>query len=148
MDISPFFGVCRGLFSPRLFTPDELSAILETLVNLQRYTESMQAQGGSLEDLPEIVARCHEAGAKAYLTLNIIVYDEELEAVHALCGSARKAGVAVSYTHLLTLGADNVNQGAAGTSIIDQGDGKLVINDSATVNLDIDAIVNLSLIHI
>ena len=35
----------------RSFTPDELSAILETLVNLQRYTESMQAQGGSLEDL-------------------------------------------------------------------------------------------------
>ena len=32
----------------------------------------------SEEDLPEIVARCHEAGAKAYLTLNIIVYDEEL----------------------------------------------------------------------
>ena len=29
----------------------------------------------SEEDLPEIVARCHEAGAKAYLTLNIIVYD-------------------------------------------------------------------------
>lgn len=47
----------------------------------------------SEEDLPEIVARCHEAGAKAYLTLNIIVYDEELEAVQALCDAARKAGV-------------------------------------------------------
>ena len=47
----------------------------------------------SEEDLPEIVARCHEAGAKAYLTLNIIVYDEELEEVHALCSAARKAGV-------------------------------------------------------
>lgn len=47
----------------------------------------------SEEDLPEIVERCHEAGAKAYLTLNIIVYDEELEAVHALCDAARKAGV-------------------------------------------------------
>lgn len=47
----------------------------------------------SEEDLPEIVARCHEAGAKAYLTLNIIVYDEELEAVQALCAAARKAGV-------------------------------------------------------
>ena len=35
----------------RSFSPEELSAILETLVNLQRYTESMQAQGGSLEDL-------------------------------------------------------------------------------------------------
>ena len=33
----------------RSFSPEELSAILETLVNLQRYTESMQAQGGSLE---------------------------------------------------------------------------------------------------
>lgn len=31
----------------RSFSPEELSAILETLVNLQRYTESMQAQGGS-----------------------------------------------------------------------------------------------------
>ena len=47
----------------------------------------------SEEDLPEIVERCHEAGAKAYLTLNIIVYDEELEAVHALCDAAWKAGV-------------------------------------------------------
>ena len=35
----------------RSFSPEELSAILETLVNLQRYTESMQVQGGSLEDL-------------------------------------------------------------------------------------------------
>lgn len=47
----------------------------------------------SEQDLPEIVARCREAGAKAYLTLNIIVYDEELEAVRELCGAARKAGV-------------------------------------------------------
>ena len=45
------------------------------------------------EDLPEIVARCHEAGAKAYLTLNIIVYDEELEAVRNLCAAAKAAGV-------------------------------------------------------
>lgn len=50
-------------------------------------------------------------------------------------------GAGATETLNLTLGADNVNQGAAGTAIIDQGDGKLVINDSATVNLDIDAIV-------
>ena len=54
---------------------------------------SRAAVNFSEEDLPEIVARCHEAGAKAYLTLNIIVYDEELEEVHALCSAARKAGV-------------------------------------------------------
>ena len=45
------------------------------------------------EDLPEIVARCHETGAKAYLTLNIIVYDEELETVRNLCAAAKAAGV-------------------------------------------------------
>ena len=54
----------------------------------------------SEEDLPEIVERCHEAGAKAYLTLNIIVYDEELEAVHALCDAARKAGVDAVEIHM------------------------------------------------
>lgn len=47
----------------------------------------------SEEDLPEIVARCREAGAKAYLTLNIIVYDEELDEVCLLCDAAKAAGV-------------------------------------------------------
>ncbi|MEG1507343.1 MAG: DNA topoisomerase (ATP-hydrolyzing) subunit B [Akkermansia sp.] len=35
----------------RTFTSDELFTILETLINLQRYTESVQLQGGSFEDL-------------------------------------------------------------------------------------------------
>ena len=45
------------------------------------------------EDLPEIVSRCREARAQAYLTLNIIVYDEEVELVHALCDAAKRAGI-------------------------------------------------------
>lgn len=45
------------------------------------------------DDLPEIAARCREAGAKAYLTLNIIVYDEEIELVHSLCDAAKQAGI-------------------------------------------------------
>ena len=35
----------------RVYSSDELASILETLVNLQRYIESVQAQGGSFEDL-------------------------------------------------------------------------------------------------
>ncbi len=35
----------------RTFTPDEHFSILETLINLQRYAESVQMQGGSFEDL-------------------------------------------------------------------------------------------------
>ncbi|MDD4816429.1 MAG: U32 family peptidase [Victivallaceae bacterium] len=44
-------------------------------------------------DLGRVVERCHACGAKAYLTLNIIVFDGELERVAALCRTAGKAGV-------------------------------------------------------
>ncbi|QWP33201.1 autotransporter outer membrane beta-barrel domain-containing protein [Akkermansia muciniphila] len=56
-------------------------------------------------------------------------------------------GAGATETLNLTLGADNVNQDTAGTAIIDQGDGRLVINNPATVNLDIDAIVNTLVAH-
>lgn len=47
----------------------------------------------TVEDLPAIVSQCREHEAKAYLTLNIIVYDEELEEVRQLCNAARDAGI-------------------------------------------------------
>lgn len=56
-------------------------------------------------------------------------------------------GAGATETLNLTLGADNINQDAAGAAIIDQGDGRLVINNPATVNLDIDAIVNMLVAH-
>lgn len=45
------------------------------------------------EDLPKICRLCHACGAKAYLTCNIVVYDEELEAVSHLLDQAKAAGV-------------------------------------------------------
>lgn len=45
------------------------------------------------DDLGEVVADCHAHGAKAYLTLNTILFDEELDGARALCGKAREAGV-------------------------------------------------------
>ncbi|KAA3197621.1 hypothetical protein F1984_12605, partial [Akkermansia sp. BIOML-A46] len=47
----------------------------------------------------------------------------------------------------LTLGTANVGEGAAGAAMIDQGNGNLIINDSARVNLDVDAIVNTLIAH-
>lgn len=44
-------------------------------------------------DLPKICRLCHACGAKAYLTCNIVVYDEELSAVHELLQQAKAAGV-------------------------------------------------------
>ena len=47
----------------------------------------------------------------------------------------------------LTLGTANVGEGAAGTAMIDQGSGNLIINDSARVDLDVDAIVDTLIAH-
>lgn len=45
------------------------------------------------EDLPEIVSRCHARGAKAFLVLNTVLYDEELPEARRLAMAAKKAGV-------------------------------------------------------
>ena len=51
------------------------------------------ANNFEVDDLREITAKCHKFGAKAYLTLNTILFDEELEEAKVLCQKARKAGV-------------------------------------------------------
>lgn len=45
------------------------------------------------EDLREVSAKCHRFSAKAYLTLNTILFDEELAEAQAVCQRARAAGV-------------------------------------------------------
>lgn len=47
----------------------------------------------TVETLPEAVALCHEAGVKLYLTVNTIVYNEELGAVRETLELAKRTGV-------------------------------------------------------
>lgn len=47
----------------------------------------------SADDLPELSFRCHSRGAKAYLALNTILYDSELEEAGELCRKAKEAGI-------------------------------------------------------
>ncbi len=47
----------------------------------------------SADDLPELSFRCHSCGAKAYLALNTILYDSELEEARELCRKAKEAGI-------------------------------------------------------
>ena len=44
-------------------------------------------------DLREITAKCRKFGAKAYLTLNTLLFDEELDEAKVLCQKAKTAGV-------------------------------------------------------
>ncbi len=47
----------------------------------------------TMADLPEIVDYCRKHGLQSYLTLNIVVYDEELSEMNRLLEEASKAGV-------------------------------------------------------
>ena len=45
------------------------------------------------EDLPEITRICREAGVKTYMTLNIVLYNEDLYAMREALDAAKSAGV-------------------------------------------------------
>ncbi|MBQ7791393.1 MAG: U32 family peptidase [Rikenellaceae bacterium] len=47
----------------------------------------------TLDDLDQIVAIAHKAGVKAYLTVNTIIYDNEIEQMHAVVDRAAAAKV-------------------------------------------------------
>ncbi|MBR2501494.1 MAG: U32 family peptidase [Rikenellaceae bacterium] len=47
----------------------------------------------TLDDLDQIVAIAHKAGVKAYLTVNTIIYDNEIEQMHAMVDRAAAAKV-------------------------------------------------------
>ena len=54
---------------------------------------SHSANNFSPEDLPEITRICRSAGVKTYMTLNIVLYDNDLEPMREALDAARKAGV-------------------------------------------------------
>lgn len=54
---------------------------------------SASAANFTLDDLAEIVRRAHAASVKTYLTVNTIVYENEMSDVHAVIDRARREGV-------------------------------------------------------
>ncbi len=54
---------------------------------------SHSANHFDLNDLDYIVATCREHGIKTYLTVNTIIYDDDVETMHTIVDAAVKAGV-------------------------------------------------------
>ena len=54
---------------------------------------SASAANFTLDDLARIVRTAHDAGIKAYLTVNTIVYEDEIATVHEVIDCARREGV-------------------------------------------------------
>lgn len=51
------------------------------------------AAGNSVEDIAELCRYAHPFGAKVYVTVNTIIYDDELDDTHQLLAELEKAGV-------------------------------------------------------
>ncbi|MCR5199369.1 MAG: U32 family peptidase [Prevotella sp.] len=51
------------------------------------------ASAFTIDDLKEIAATCHEHGMKSYLTVNTIIYDDDIALMHQIVDAARKAGI-------------------------------------------------------
>lgn len=47
----------------------------------------------TIDDLRDIAAQCDAAGVKSYLTVNTIIYDEDLELMHRICDAAHAAHI-------------------------------------------------------
>lgn len=45
----------------------------------------------SIDDLKEIAATCHEHGIKSYLTVNTVIYGEDIETMHQIVDAAKEA---------------------------------------------------------
>ncbi|MCF7860697.1 U32 family peptidase [Candidatus Woesearchaeota archaeon] len=60
---------------------------------LKELNMRITAQNFNLKDIGKIVKNCHEIGAKAYLTLNTIIYDDEILRLKTVLKSAKKSGI-------------------------------------------------------
>ncbi|MCL5027529.1 MAG: U32 family peptidase [Bacteroidetes bacterium] len=87
---------------PELMSPAGDWTMLSTAINagadavyfgVGKLNMRAKAANFTIEDLPEIVRMCKERNIKTYLTLNTIVYEEELKDVEEIVSASKIAGV-------------------------------------------------------
>ncbi len=54
---------------------------------------SHSANPFTVDDLKDIAETCHRHGVKSYLTVNTIIYDEDMEAMHCIVDAAKEARI-------------------------------------------------------
>lgn len=54
---------------------------------------SRSSSNFTIADMEAIAARCNEAGVRTYLTVNTILYDSDIEKMHAIVDHAKSAGI-------------------------------------------------------
>ena len=54
---------------------------------------SRSSNNFTIDDLHEIVHICNEHGIKSYLTVNTVIYDEDIALLHRIVDAAKEAGL-------------------------------------------------------
>ncbi len=78
---------------------DSLSAAIQAGADSVYFgIERLNMRAGSasaftISDLQEIAAICREHGIKSYLTVNTVIYDDDMELMHQIVDAARQAGI-------------------------------------------------------
>ncbi len=87
---------------PELMAPAGDWTMLRTAINagadavyfgVDKLNMRAKAKNFTLEDLPSLVNLCKEKNVKTYLTINTIVFEEEIVELEKIITSAKKAGV-------------------------------------------------------
>jgi putative protease len=76
-------------------------------------TLNMRATAGNFElsQLKKITKHCHAAGLKAFLTLNVIVYDDEMEKLSRVIREAKEANVDAIIAWDMAVVTESIKQG-------------------------------------
>ncbi|MFH1286205.1 MAG: U32 family peptidase [Candidatus Magasanikbacteria bacterium] len=80
-------------------SPASLTAALDAGANSVYFGVdrlNMRSQGATnfpIEELPDLAKRCSEKKVKTYLTLNVVLYDNDLDEMKVICDAAKDAGV-------------------------------------------------------
>lgn len=99
---SPHMTSLRRPTPPELLAPtgsaEQRRAAIENgadavYFGLTSHNARFRAHAVSLEALPEVMAELHERGVKGFVTLNTLIFEEELAGVERLLGAVSDAGV-------------------------------------------------------
>lgn len=63
-------------------------------LNMRMYSDNFK-----LEDLPDIVKKCHENNIKAYLTTNVVIYENEFKLLEKIVNAAAEAEIDAIIVH-------------------------------------------------
>ena len=63
-------------------------------LNMRMYSDNFK-----LEDLPDIVKKCHENNMRTYLTTNVVIYENEFKLLEKIIGAAAEAEIDAIIVH-------------------------------------------------